>query len=66
MYFDTYDIACAWYIYLSQWHSGQWSIEYRRLSKLTKWFTPPMMLNNEDSLNENARVIYDNIVDRFQ
>jgi hypothetical protein len=60
-YFDRFDICEAWYLYLSHCHGGQWSPEYERLSRLQGYFTPSPMLS-VDSLNENARAIYDDLV----
>lgn len=60
MYFDRFDIAEAWYLWLCDNHGGQWSREYARLSKLTRNFRPGPSLRY-DTLTENGRAIYDNI-----
>lgn len=54
MYFDRFDICEAYYLALSHCHGGQWSTEYSRLCKLTKYFTPARNLSVE-SLSDNAR-----------
>jgi hypothetical protein len=57
MYFDRFDIVSAWFLALSHCHSGQWSREYERLCKLTRYFRPSPMLS-VDSLSENGLEIY--------
>ena len=64
MYFDRFDICEAYYLALSHCHGGQWSTEYSRLCKLTKYFTPARNLSVE-TLNDNAREIYDNACTRL-
>lgn len=45
-------------------HRGQWSEEYKIFGRLNKiGFRPSPLLNDENDLNENAREIYDNLVD---
>lgn len=60
---DRFDIAEAWYLYLSHFHDGQWSEKYERLSQLTSWFKPGPMLKL-GSLSQNGRRIYDDLVAR--
>ena len=55
MFFDRYDIACAWYVHLSESHGGQWSREYRRLSRMLSWFKPGAF---GVRMSENAQRIY--------
>ncbi len=62
MYFDRYDIACAWYHYLSENHGGQYSPEYARLSRLLTWFRPGASEEYLDGISENARAIYDRLI----
>lgn len=67
MYFDRFDICEAWYVFLSQWHEGQWSLKYERLCKLTRpgFFKPsPLFSGNPEDLEENAKAIYDSLVER--
>jgi hypothetical protein len=35
-----FDVALALYHYLSQYQCGQWTSEYRRLSRLLRYFKP--------------------------
>lgn len=58
MYFDRFDICEAWYLWLSENHEGQWSDKYRRLSRMSEYYTPPHSLSVEN-LGENAREIYE-------
>jgi len=58
MYFDRFDICEAWYLWLCDNHGGQWSREYKRLSKMTRYFRPSPMLSVE-TLTDNGRAIFD-------
>lgn len=58
MYFDRFDICEAWYMYLSHYHEGQGSEEYRRLSKLLTHFSPRGSLRSELDLTDNGYAIY--------
>lgn len=62
MYFDRFDVCEAWYLFLSNYHWGQGSSFYQRLSKMSEYFSPSPMLRYE-TLSDNGRVIYDNLVD---
>jgi hypothetical protein len=59
MYFDRFDIVEAYYLALSECHSGQWSREYARLCKIMRYFKPGHSLSSE-TLSENGREIYVN------
>ena len=64
MYFDRFDIVEAYYLAFCHCHGGQWSREYSRLSMMHGYFKPSPMLS-VDSLNENAREIYDNVCSKL-
>ncbi len=64
MYFDRFDICEAYFLALSHCHAGQYSREYMRLCKLMSYFRPSPLLR-VDSLNENAREIYENACSRM-
>jgi len=64
MHFDRFDICEAYFLALSHCHGGQWSREYARLCKLMRYFRPAPSLS-VDTLNDNARVIYDNACARM-
>ena len=65
MKFNRFDIAEAWYLALSHFHDGQSSIEYKRLSHMSSYFTPSPLLSVE-RLNDNARAIYANAVNTIE
>jgi hypothetical protein len=58
MYFDRFDIVEAYYLAFCDCHSGQWSEEYSRLSKILSYFKPSPMLSAE-TLSDNGREIYE-------
>lgn len=62
MYFDRFDICSAWYLFLSNYHWGQDSDFYHRLSHLSSYFKPQPNLRYE-TLSDNGRYIYDQLVD---
>jgi hypothetical protein len=66
MYFNRFDICEAYYLALSHCHSGQWSTEYARMCKLTRpgFFSPSPILS-VDTLNENAKEIYESVCKRL-
>lgn len=66
MYFDRFDIVEAHYLFYYLYHDGQWSEGYRRLSKIMSYFSPRFSLSDENNLNENAREIFDALVEKHQ
>lgn len=60
MHYDRFDIVDAYYWFLSEYHDGQYSRRYARLSKITSYFSPSILAYGPDS--ENARAIYDELV----
>jgi hypothetical protein len=63
MYFDRYDIIEAHYWFCANYHGGQWSELYARLSRLSRIFTPSPLSRGPES--ENARDIYIKLVRKF-
>lgn len=63
-YFDRFDIVEAHWCYCVEWHSGMWSPEYRRLSGIGRYFKPRPNLSS-DTLEENAKEIYEALVRRY-
>lgn len=61
MYFDSFDICAAHYLFLSYTHSGQYSPAYRRLCHMSRYFCPSPTLR-VDSLGENGLAIYNNLL----
>lgn len=58
--FDRLDILEAWYLWLSHNHGGQFSPEYKRLSKMSEYFSPRDSLKLE-TLTKNGKDIYNSI-----
>lgn len=63
MYFDRMDILEAYYLFFSQYHEGQWSEKYSRLSNLLSYFSPRPGLMGREQLTENGQAIYDRLVE---
>ena len=61
MYFDRFDIVEAYYCFYSDYHEGQWSDKYRRMSRISAYFKPRPNLSYE-TLEENGKYIYDSLV----
>jgi len=62
MHFNRFDICMAYYLFGADYHTGQWSKEYAYTSRtLNLGFCPSPMLRYE-SLSENGKEIYDNLV----
>lgn len=67
MYFDRMDIVEAHYMFYSQYHEGQFSDSYRKLSRILSYYKPGLYgWSNEDDLSENARAIYDALVAKYE
>jgi hypothetical protein len=62
--FDRFDICSAYWLFGSLYHSGQFSQEYAYMGRAEKLGFRPGHLFQENSLTDNARSIYDNLVDR--
>ena len=63
-YFDKFDICEAYWCYASDWHSGQWSKIYEIFGRLDRMGFKPSPMLSTDSLEENAREIYDLLVEK--
>lgn len=59
--FDRFDIAEAWYLFLSTYHKGMHSEYYQRLSRMQEWFKPRPNLKYE-TLSDNSKCIYRDLV----
>lgn len=65
MYFDRFDICEAYYLFAYLWHGGQWSKEYAIFGRLERMgFRVSPLFNGRESLSENGKEIYDNLVRR--
>jgi hypothetical protein len=63
-YYNKFDIVEAYYLFFSNYHEGQGSDKYRRLSKMS-YFKPRFSLTYK-ALSENSKNIYDNLVDNYR
>jgi hypothetical protein len=63
-YFNRFDIAEAYYLALNHCHGGQYSVEYMRLCRVSKYFKPSVFLSVE-TLSENGREIYERACEQF-
>ena len=62
MYFNRLDIMAAHWLFLSQYHEGQGSERYRKLSWILSHMTPSPLWRCAYNLPENAREIYRQLV----
>jgi len=61
MNFNRFDIVEAYYVYFVNFHSGQNSVEYKRLIKMLNYFTPSKSLRDKpciDQLENTGKQIY--------
>ncbi len=62
MYYDKFDIIEAHYDFYVDYHSGQWSDFYARQCKIRKYFTPSKVWRGYESLTDNGKDIYNQLV----
>ena len=62
--FNRFDIVEAHYAYYSDYHEGQGSRKYARLSRILGYFRPSPLFRGYESLTENGQEIYDALVER--
>jgi len=62
---DTFDGAVALYTFLTDYHSGQWSRGYRLLCKLGNRLKLSPMWMGYESLEEEERYVYDELVEKY-
>lgn len=66
MTWDRFDICAAWYVFCVEWHSGQNSFLYKKLSQLSRMkFKPGLGLQYGQLENENQQEIYDALTKKF-
>jgi hypothetical protein len=63
--FDRFDIVEAHYVFCCDYHEGQGSKLYSRLSRILTYFRPAPGLRLE-TLSENSREIYDSLVSKVK
>lgn len=59
---SRYDIVEGHYWFYTDWHSGQWSREYERLCKITRYFRPGAGHNGPTSYE--SQHVYDQLVEK--
>ena len=64
MYFDRWDIVEAHYWFCADYHEGQASEKYRRLCRISEYYTPGPCHKGYDSLSDNAQEIYHSLIKR--
>ncbi len=65
--FDRFDICEAYFVYAMLWHGGQFTKDYAIFGRLAKiGFRARPSLCDETDLEENAREIYDALVEKRQ
>ena len=52
MPFNRFDIVESYYLFFVNCHGGQWSTEYKRLSKMLSYFKPSPMLSPANCTEE--------------
>lgn len=64
--FDRFDVCAAYYIFATNWHSGQSSDIYKIFGRLAKLrYSPSLRIRNGKLINENQRRIYRELVAKF-
>lgn len=66
MYWNKFDIVEAHYTFYSDYHSGQFSKGYEKLSRISRYFTPSRLFKGYASLSENSKEIYNNLVAKLE
>lgn len=56
--FNRFDIVEAHYAFNMDYHEGQYSKSYKRLSKISKYFKPSPLFYGFESLSDNGKEIY--------
>ena len=62
MRWDRLDIVEAYYVFFVNYHEGQNSDKYRRLSKISTYYKPSVFLSSRANLTDNGKAIYDQLV----
>ena len=65
MIFNRFDLVEAYYVYFVNFHGGQNSVEYKRLSKMLNYFTPRKSLRDNpciDQLEDTGKQVYSDLL----
>jgi len=68
MYFDRFDIVTAHYAFYTDYHEGQWSKKYERLSRISNpngkiQLRVSPLWRGFESLSDNGKEIYKQLVE---
>lgn len=63
MYYDRFDIVEAHYAFAVDYHSGQWSELYERQCRISRYFSPGASWSGYESLTDNGRAIYHQLIE---
>lgn len=66
MYWDRFDIVEAHYWFAVDYHGGQFSDLYERMCRISNYYRPGICHRGYDSLSENAQMIYDDLVSKYE
>ena len=67
MYYDRFDIVEAYLVFYTDYHGGQTSREYKRLSKIKTYYKPPQGWGYRyEDLRRNSKEIYKALVQQYQ
>ncbi len=61
---NRWAIIDGWYWYLTETYGGQWSKEYKRLCKMTRYYKPSDHATGPS--DEDSQEVYDRLMARFQ
>jgi hypothetical protein len=62
--FNRFDICEAWYLYAMDYHTGQWSKEYKIFGRLDRMkFKPSLLFSCVEDLTDNGKIIFFNLVE---
>jgi hypothetical protein len=48
------------------WYGGQWSAEYAKLCRISRYFNPGALFRGYETLSENGKEIYKALVRKYQ
>lgn len=66
MYFDRFDIVEAHYVFACDYYDGMGDDLYIKMCRISKYFKPSPLLMGFESLSENAKEIYNNLVEKHE
>lgn len=64
-YFDRFDVVEAHFLFYRNYHRGQNSKEYLRLSRIKRYFRPSPLLLLVKDLTNNGKAIYSDLIKKY-